>query len=209
MQRATSIQDLRNNRIAANTKASYHSGLNVIVSWIRDHGDANLLTPTGDIDLRVFGYGDFLNFIEWTVRNTNKKPGTLSGYRSALRYYYRNAGIPIPPEFDDDMKGIFQGIRRLFADEDQLLSSRESGKRPLGYTLYSLLCRESLGLLDEDAIGVTFFKSKTDQSGMKRRDPKHVYANPNQPETCVFLALGIYLACNPTITPDFVFPGVN
>ncbi|KAF0734423.1 hypothetical protein Ae201684P_018044 [Aphanomyces euteiches] len=62
---------------------------------------------------------------------------------------------------------------------------------------------------EEDAIGVTFFKSKTDQFGMERRDPKHVYANPYQPETCVFLALGIYLTCNPTITPEFVFPGVN
>ncbi|KAF0683298.1 Aste57867_24645 [Aphanomyces stellatus] len=109
MQRLTSIQDLRNNRLADKTKSGYRSGLNMIESWIREHGDSSLLTSAGNINLRLFGYDDFLKFIEWTVRNTNKKPGTLSGYQSALRHYYKDAGIPVPPEFEDDMKGIFQG----------------------------------------------------------------------------------------------------
>ncbi|KAF0704091.1 hypothetical protein AaE_015112 [Aphanomyces astaci] len=63
-------------------------------------------------------------------------------------------------------------------------------------------------LSDEgDAIGVTFFKSKTDQGGTKRRDPKHVYANPMRPETCCILTLGIYLACNAQHDSGNLFPG--
>ena len=40
------------------------------------------------------------------------------------------------------------GIRRVFAEEEQLSSTKDSGKRPLGYTLYEALCRQSLSLLE-------------------------------------------------------------
>ncbi|RLN89582.1 hypothetical protein DYB28_001917 [Aphanomyces astaci] len=62
---------------------------------------------------------------------------------------------------------------------------------------------------EEDAVGVTYFKSKTDQSGSKRRDPKHIYANPSSPAICSFLALGIYFACNPTMATGALFPGAR
>lgn len=132
-------------------------------------------------------------------------------------------------------------IRRMFADEEQLSSTWDSGKRPLGYSLYSALCFRSRQLLvggfahlclvlswnlmcrsrstqtirldhlsfEEDALGVVFYKSKTDQGGMKRRDPKHIYANPMEPTTCVMLALAVCLSCNPTLVNGFLFPGSN
>ncbi|ETW10352.1 hypothetical protein H310_00675 [Aphanomyces invadans] len=54
---------------------------------------------------------------------------------------------------------------------------------------WNLMCRSSstasvriAHFTDEgDALGVTFFKSKTDLGGTKRRDPKQLYANPMQP----------------------------
>ncbi|ETV78719.1 hypothetical protein H257_07565 [Aphanomyces astaci] len=62
---------------------------------------------------------------------------------------------------------------------------------------------------EDDAIGVTYFKSKTDQTGSKRRDPRHVYTNPSSPAICAFLALGMYFACNPTLNNGSLFPGAS
>ncbi|KAH9122174.1 hypothetical protein AeMF1_006420 [Aphanomyces euteiches] len=223
----------------------YQSGLNVIKKWIINHGNPAMLDPIGDpdgeINLESFKYEDFLAFIEWTIQNTSNKPGTLCGYRSALRDYYKQKKIPYPVEFEDDMKEIFQGIRRVHAESTQHGDIRDVGKKPLGFSIYSLACKNSLMLLDggfahlfltltwnlmcwsnstqtvriehlsyeEDALGVTFYKSKTDQSGTKRRDPKHVYANPLEPDVCVVLALGIYFACNPGLETGCLFPGSN
>ncbi|KAH9113936.1 hypothetical protein AeMF1_011949 [Aphanomyces euteiches] len=60
---------------------------------------------------------------------------------------------------------------------------------------------------EDDAIGVTFYKTKTKQEGTTIRDPKHCYANPLKPAVCLFLALGVYLTCNSTIKPGCLFPG--
>ena len=61
--------------------------------------------------------------------------------------------------------------------------------------------------LEEDAIGVTFFKTKSDQEGKKTIAPRHCYSNPMKPTTCVFLALALYLACHPQLKSGKLFPG--
>jgi hypothetical protein len=38
---------------------------------------------------------------------------------------------------------------------------------------------------------------KNDQFGERPKDPRHIYANPLNPEICPVLALGIYWACIP------------
>ncbi|KAH9139324.1 hypothetical protein AeRB84_016405 [Aphanomyces euteiches] len=58
---------------------------------------------------------------------------------------------------------------------------------------------------EEDAIGFTIFKSKTKQEGETNKDPKHCYSNPLKPSVCLFVALGIYLACNSQITSNSLF----
>ncbi|RHZ02057.1 hypothetical protein DYB37_013400 [Aphanomyces astaci] len=58
-----------------------------------------------------------------------------------------------------------------------------------------------------DAIGIAFCKSKTDHSGSKRRDPRHIYSNPMEARSCVFLAIAIYLACHPQLSMGKLFPG--
>eukprot|EP00924_Labyrinthula_sp_SR-Ha-C_P014698 snap_masked-scaffold_85-processed-gene-0.23-mRNA-1 protein AED:0.28 eAED:0.28 QI:0/0/0/1/1/1/2/0/293 len=44
----------------------------------------------------------------------------------------------------------------------------------------------------EDALCIIFCHQKNDQAGEKARDPRHVYANPLQPEICPVLPLGMY-----------------
>lgn len=70
---------------------------------------------------------------------------------------------------------------------------------------WNLCCRSSnvvsicLSHLEwrEDALGVFFAHSKSDQLGERPRDPRHIYANPLLPAVCPMLALGIFWLCFP------------
>ena len=59
----------------------------------------------------------------------------------------------------------------------------------------------------EDALCVYFAHMKNDQTGSKKRDPRHVYANPVMPSCCPITALGIYLLCFDINTNGKLFPG--
>ncbi|KAH9158466.1 hypothetical protein LEN26_002958 [Aphanomyces euteiches] len=107
-----------------------------------------MLKANGDINLDVFTYQDFLAFIGWSYQFTNNKPGTLTSYRSAIKDLYKRENRALPPQFDDDMKNIFQGMRRHHAEQTQSGGVKESGKRPLGYSLYQRLCVDTLSLFD-------------------------------------------------------------
>ncbi|ETV72220.1 hypothetical protein H257_12693 [Aphanomyces astaci] len=156
-QRETStLEDIHGALVAERSKTAYASGIRQVVKWIQQTNQADaLLSADGSINLAAFSYEDFVRFIVWTMQNTAVKASTMSGYRSAMRNYYKM---------------------------QKTTSVKDSGKRP-------------------------FFKSKTDQDGSKRRDPRHIYANPLQTHTCAFLALGLYLACNPMLAAGALFPG--
>ncbi|CAK4077915.1 unnamed protein product, partial [Aphanomyces euteiches] len=49
--------------------------------------------------------------------------------------------------------------------------------------------------------------SKTYEGGTKRKDAKHIYANPFEQDLCVILAFGVYFAYNPTIGGGSLYPG--
>ncbi|ETV77444.1 hypothetical protein H257_08861 [Aphanomyces astaci] len=189
----TSLEDIIDSCLADSTKERYESGLRQLIKWIHLTGGTDLLKDDGMIDLRV---------------------GTMSGYRAALRWYYKREDVAMPVEYSS--------MHRLTAPDEQTSTLKDSGKRPLGFSMYEALCQESLKTSDsgfvqlylviswnlmarskstetihidhisfeEDAIGITYIKSKTDQTGSKRRDPRHVYANPSSPAICTFLALG-------------------
>ena len=51
---------------------------------------------------------------------------------------------------------------------------------------------------------------KNDQSSERPRDPRHIYANPLQPEVCPILSLGYYYLCFAFATDqNQLFPGSN
>ncbi|EGZ23962.1 hypothetical protein PHYSODRAFT_480531, partial [Phytophthora sojae] len=50
-------------------------------------------------------------------------------------------------------------------------------------------------------------KSKINQEASGPKDPRYMYANPHHPGTCWITALGLYLACRPTLSPGPLFPG--
>ena len=60
----------------------------------------------------------------------------------------------------------------------------------------------------QDALRVYFCHQKNDQSGEKKRDPRHIYANPLDPTVCPILALSLYLlSIHVNIEDTCLFPG--
>ena len=61
-----------------------------------------------------------------------------------------------------------------------------------------------------DALCILFAHQKNDQDGSRPRDPRHVYANPLNPEICPILSLGIYFLCTTfTDASAALFPGTD
>ncbi|KAF0711842.1 hypothetical protein As57867_005008, partial [Aphanomyces stellatus] len=144
----TSLDDIRGMRVAKSTKSGYKSGLNQIKKWIVSNGSPNMLNEDGSINLDGFQYPAFLAFIQWAYQNTTNKPGTLASYRCAIKDYYKRQGVPLPSQYDDDMKDLFQGMRRHHAEQTQSGGIKESGKRPMGLSTYESLSLASLKLMD-------------------------------------------------------------
>ncbi|KAF0718364.1 Aste57867_1745 [Aphanomyces stellatus] len=100
------------------------------------------------LDLRVFAYENFLEFIVWTVRERNVGLGALSGYRSAVKSLYIDQGVVLPESYDGDMKVIFSGIRKSVAQNLQSGSKEFTGKRPTSFSVFEHLGAVSMDLTD-------------------------------------------------------------
>jgi hypothetical protein len=58
-----------------------------------------------------------------------------------------------------------------------------------------------------DSLQIRFGHMKNDQEGDRPKDPRHVYANPVNPEICPILSLAIYLSIFGFSTFNQLFPG--
>ena len=91
-------------------RKSYSNGRSQVKKWLRLVGKYECLIPSLEekdgetLDLTVFTYDDFLEFLTWIVRNRIVKAATLMGYRSAFTDLYRDQGIALPVGYGDDMK---------------------------------------------------------------------------------------------------------
>lgn len=89
--RSTSVQQLRDNRLAMETKKNYRSGLRQIEQWLTATDRSSMLCEDGSINLENFSYEAFTEFVLFKYRTTNCKPGTLASYRSAIKDYYKTS----------------------------------------------------------------------------------------------------------------------
>ena len=62
-----------------------------------------------------------------------------------------------------------------------------------------------------DCLSIYFAHMKNDQTGDRKRDPRHIYANPIDHTVCPVLALAIYLSifCISGAKDTALFPGKN
>lgn len=105
----TTLQDLRDNRLSIETRKNYRSGIRQLEMWLRASGRDSMLADDGSIDLNVFRYDDFADFIVHKFTTAHSKPGTLASYRSAIKDYYQRKRVRLPEEFETDIKCVFQG----------------------------------------------------------------------------------------------------
>ncbi|KAH9165544.1 hypothetical protein AeNC1_018491, partial [Aphanomyces euteiches] len=146
------VEAARRNRISEATRQGYTSGINQVIKWAKLVGKGDLVMMTsGDepmetLNLRVFLYRDFLDFIVWVIREKSVQVGTLNSYRSSVKSLYKDQNIDLPEEYGEDMKMIFSGIRKTVAQNLQSGDKNFTGKRPLTFMDYESLCKESLAL---------------------------------------------------------------
>eukprot|EP00924_Labyrinthula_sp_SR-Ha-C_P014693 maker-scaffold_85-snap-gene-0.41-mRNA-1 protein AED:0.08 eAED:0.08 QI:0/0/0/1/1/1/2/0/458 len=162
---------------------------------------------------------DVETFMSWIVtkKRSDGRIFSFSSYSthcSALYSLYRQHKVHFSPEFKNELKNYFRGLKRKIVSEEQAGQGVvKRGKDPLTMPLFKIL---NLAMLHtekkdfvlfktfltitwnlmcsakEDALCIIFCHQKNDQAGEKARDTRHVYANPLQPEICPVLPLGMY-----------------
>ncbi|ETW06563.1 hypothetical protein H310_02780 [Aphanomyces invadans] len=152
-QQTTTVQDLRDNRLADSSKKGYRSGMTQIMKWLISSGREFMVDDDGLIKLDVFGYTDFTEFVLYKYKVAGVSLSTLSGYRSALRDYYNKRNVVPPPEFASDATVTFQGKfwlsqMRLCATETQAGAIKAGTKQPLRHHHYLELCKASMMMAD-------------------------------------------------------------
>ena len=76
-QQATTVQDLRDNRLAEGSKMRYRSGVSQIVAWLNSTGRSGTVNPDGTINLDIFSYNDFTEFALHKYKNSGVSLSTL------------------------------------------------------------------------------------------------------------------------------------
>ncbi|RHX99112.1 hypothetical protein DYB36_012454, partial [Aphanomyces astaci] len=69
----TTLEEIIDSCLADSTKERYESGLCQLIKWIHLTGGTDLPRDNGTIDLRIFQYTHFVQFIVWVYQNTPVK----------------------------------------------------------------------------------------------------------------------------------------
>ncbi|ETV90508.1 hypothetical protein H310_14698 [Aphanomyces invadans] len=107
-----------------------------------------MVNTDGTINLVIFDYANFTEFVLYKYKIAKVSLQTLSGYRSAIKDYYERHKVPLPAGYASDVTAIFEGILRLCASEAQAGSIKACGKQPLRYLQYVELCKQNRKKLD-------------------------------------------------------------
>ncbi|KAJ8575566.1 hypothetical protein ON010_g3645 [Phytophthora cinnamomi] len=215
---ALDAEQVRSACTAPNTKNSYRSYIKGILAWIHETQESpnDFVEEDGSINLSVFIPAHFDAFLLHKMNGGGLKVSTLSGYRSALKDVYSQKRLDLPSEYLDDLKTFFRGLKRIEADHDQAGCQRKPGKELLTFSLYSELAKRIIALNDNGFAHLFLLsqwnlmcRSKSVETLQRAQGPRHIYANPAQPSCCWILALGVYLASNPTLQTGKLFPGSN
>ena len=184
-----------------------------------------------------FVANDFLKWIVSLEKTDGKKPGssTVSTHRSAVVFLFSEFKAVMSLALQTELKDLYKGLKKQIAQqisngidftlyrwlaEEMLVDNEPSAVfgHAVLTTSWNLMCRigNAVAICDThlewigDSLGIYFAHTKTDQTGDRPRDPRHVYANPLMPEICPILSLAIYFLCFP-VDPDTrqIFGGGN
>ncbi|KAF0721202.1 hypothetical protein AaE_010131 [Aphanomyces astaci] len=134
------IASARCNRISAQTRSGYSSGIKQVKKWVVLAGLHDLLAPCDEnrdgttLDLHAFHYEHFLDFIQ---------------------SLYKDQGVPVPLEYGEDIKEVFSGLPKTVAQDLQAGAKLYRGKRPMSFAVVETLCEKSVELFDGIEIDCT------------------------------------------------------
>eukprot|EP00644_Phytophthora_capsici_P018616 jgi/Phyca11/132868/e_gw1.247.6.1 len=146
MRRNLSGDQVRSACTSTNTKKAYQSYLKGVSKWIHASQPSpnTFFCEDGSLNLTVFTPQHFETFLLYKINEGKLKVSTLSGYRSAIKDVYRQKRLDLPSEYLDGLKTLYQGFKRVEAEDDQSGRSRRPGKEPLSYSLYAQLAKLTL-----------------------------------------------------------------
>jgi len=134
---------VRESCIAPSTRRTYATNINVMSQWIRSAlpEPDRFFDSDGCIDVMTFTYEHFEQFLLSRINDKEKtvRVNTLSGYRSAIKHIYRSKKLSVPIQYQEEIKTLFSGMKRLEAEALQSGESRayiNRGKEPLHYSKY-------------------------------------------------------------------------
>ena len=204
----------------------------------------DLLIDEEEVDEEEGGYGNDVGIggdeVTDDVFNDTKitvSASCMSGYKSALLWYYGQKKIYMDPEVDKWLNDFVQGYKKTIANKKvKGIMDINEGKSPFSFNGYKFLAHVFMTLTPQgnkypfkesifcwlfflllwnligrtsnvkninlkhidwgvDCLKIIYAQSKGDQTGEALGNEKHVYANPENPNICVILALGVYIFC--------------
>ncbi|RHY97720.1 hypothetical protein DYB31_011229 [Aphanomyces astaci] len=103
------LDSLIDNQLSESTRICYNSKLNQVVEWVKGQSRYELLKDDGSLDLNNFQYSDFMDFAVWKYKHSKCRVDTISGYRSAMRYYFEREGVEVPQALAKKPIGFLKG----------------------------------------------------------------------------------------------------
>ncbi|ETN18946.1 hypothetical protein PPTG_04389 [Phytophthora nicotianae INRA-310] len=175
------------------------------------------------LDLVDSNVHDFECFLMSLRKKDGKKPGkSLYGsMRSSIFHLYRLYDVQMPENYDNELRKFFKGLKRSVVRRQQESGdSLVEGKMNFQFSFYHKLCKampdNSVSIRyehlewDEDSLAIWFGHMKNDQEGDRQRDPRHLYANPMQPDIYPIYHLQFTLQYSDLAGARYCFPvGTN
>ncbi|RHY45322.1 hypothetical protein DYB30_012729 [Aphanomyces astaci] len=148
------LDSLIDNQLSESTRICYNSKLNQVVEWVKGQSRYELLKDDGSLDLNNFQYSDFMDFAVWKYKHSKCRVDTISGYRSAMRYYFEREG-PSPSILQLSMDKLFPGaaqkdrfgkqLAKLLSHPDPTCGRSEYGTHSIRKGAATFACSGSTG----------------------------------------------------------------
>lgn len=147
---------IRQNKLSQNTVRQYKCKAKHYVDWMaKEHSDVPITEPDAEILNEFFGYICKKRNRQGELVGCLQTYEHVSGYRSALKYYFKEHNVTLDKNCNDKIESFLAGYERTIASKKQAGEiSLAEGKQPLSFPGYRLLAKEALKATDNFDVNV-------------------------------------------------------
>ncbi len=142
-------------RISEKTRIAYDGSVRRFRQWIVEHHPDLLDAEAVAWDRLSIGvlqeyFTACLNRTDEEGRPAGLSPSAMTVIRSAIKFQYEELGLALPENYDRGLKDLFKGLGRIGAQRrregvtEEEAAARGTGKEPLPFEVYRILCRAML-----------------------------------------------------------------